>query len=209
VSCRLASRLTPFAGRPRDAHREHRAHLLSHPEWTNQSHKPRRIAAMQFRQEVKGRRFLIAAPHRGNRSAGASSNSSATAASLLSPMPRLRQGRRLAYPVRITGGTARRDGRRDQPAAGRHRRLLPRDGLALRRRVAPTQRPVDLGSGRRPCPGLDTRPKSTLRNARKNRGNSARLSSDPEPGQNRIALPPTTLYFRNSAGNGSLGGRSR
>jgi type II secretory pathway predicted ATPase ExeA len=33
--------------------------------------------------------------------------------------------------------TARRHGRRDQPAAGQHRRLLSRDGRTLRRRVAP------------------------------------------------------------------------
>ena len=56
---------------------------------------------------------------------------------LVTGVARLRQVRRLAHPVRITGDTARRDGRRDQSAAGQHRRLLSRDGRTLRRRTAP------------------------------------------------------------------------
>lgn len=37
----------------------------------------------------------------------------------------------------VAGHTARCQPRRDQPATGQHRRLLPRDGRTLRGRIAP------------------------------------------------------------------------
>ena len=51
----------------------------------------------------------------------------------------------------VAGDTARRQGRRDQPAAGQHRRLLPRDGRTLRRRTASAQ---PLGRRQDPAPAL-------------------------------------------------------